>query len=69
MEFRWVAGLALWTILSGPVLVGVQALIPTHKPKAELRLPAGLLTTTANTAPPIRIDLERPADRFVLNRH
>jgi hypothetical protein len=68
MEFRWVAGLALWTILSGPVLVGVQALIPTHKPKAQLRLPAGMLTTTASTVPTARIDLERPADRFVLNR-
>lgn len=23
MEFRWMAGLALWTVLSGPVLVDV----------------------------------------------
>jgi hypothetical protein len=28
MEFRWVAGIALWTILSGPVLVGFQSYVP-----------------------------------------
>jgi hypothetical protein len=28
MEFRWVAGITLWTILSGPVFVGVQQYAP-----------------------------------------
>jgi hypothetical protein len=29
MEFRWVAGLSLWTLLSGPVLTQ-----PSHQPPA-----------------------------------
>lgn len=28
MEFRWAAGIALWTLLSGPVFVGVQQYVP-----------------------------------------
>ncbi len=27
MEFRWVAGITLWTLLSGPVFVGVQQFV------------------------------------------
>ena len=28
MDFRWAAGIALWTLLSGPVFVGVQQFVP-----------------------------------------
>jgi hypothetical protein len=27
MDFRWVAGITLWTMLSGPVFVGVQQFV------------------------------------------
>ena len=52
MDFRWIAGLTLWTILSGPVLVhwtgsaeswrrqrplsAVQRPVPSHEPLAVL---------------------------------
>lgn len=28
MDFRWAAGIALWTVLSGPLFVGVQQFVP-----------------------------------------
>jgi hypothetical protein len=49
MKFNWVAGIALWTILSGPAMYGSGGPAPTEKktpspvkivkvePKAEIR--------------------------------
>lgn len=37
MEFQWVAGLTLWTVLSGPVLVDLAARVnpvPQNRPSA-----------------------------------
>lgn len=41
MEFRWVALIALWTLLSGPIF-------HTAAPRMASRAPAGM---AANTAP------------------
>ncbi|MBL8797657.1 MAG: hypothetical protein JNM56_27405 [Planctomycetia bacterium] len=71
MEFRWVAGLTLWTVLSGPVLVGVHSMMPLKKTRVELRLPAAMMSTTANTVATPRIATPgngTHADRLVLNR-
>jgi hypothetical protein len=35
MEFRWVAAIALWTMLSGPVLVSVTAGPKNHPGMAD----------------------------------
>jgi len=53
MDFRWVAGITLWTMLSGPIFVGVQQY--THRgqdTKAQSGEPAwvkGIGTPTLRT--------------------
>jgi hypothetical protein len=37
MDFRWVAAIALWTLLSGPVLVGLRSSSPA-RPQATVSL-------------------------------
>lgn len=40
LEFRWIAGLALWTILSGPVFIDLAAVGPAKRPApATIALP------------------------------
>jgi hypothetical protein len=50
MEFRWVACLALWTVLSGPVLVDVVGKTGRLK-LSEPAPPAGSCTTPSTNGP------------------
>jgi hypothetical protein len=43
MDFRWAAGIALWTLLSGPVFVHLQTLVSTAP------------TSKADSAPVVRV--------------
>jgi hypothetical protein len=40
MEFRWVAGIALWTLLSGPVFVKVQTFAPSARSRTVSSVPS-----------------------------
>jgi hypothetical protein len=52
MEFRWAAGIALWTLLSGPVFVGVQQIVP-RAPASKGPCPVAS-TRTTDKAPTLR---------------
>jgi len=48
MDFRWAAGIALWTLLSGPVFVGVQQFVP-RAPASKASYLAPVPTQTGKT--------------------
>jgi hypothetical protein len=37
MDFRWIAGLALWTVFSGPVLMGLGTNWKSKQPASAAR--------------------------------
>lgn len=47
LEFRWVAALALWTIISGPIFVRLSAVTPPAPS-------SGWVISTSN-APPLAV--------------
>jgi hypothetical protein len=40
MDFRWVAAIAVWTMLSGPVFVGLQSSAPVARSRSTVSSPA-----------------------------
>ena len=57
MQFRWVIGIALWTILSGPIFAPPQAKLRSVRAQAEAKQPAPVLpriTATVAVADPHR---------------
>ena len=49
MDFRWVAGITLWTMLSGPVFVGVQQFV-SRAPAAKVSVSPTLHKTSKSPA-------------------
>jgi hypothetical protein len=41
MDFRWVAGITLWTMLSGPVFVGIQNIAAPSRARTTISAPVG----------------------------
>jgi hypothetical protein len=58
MEFRWVAGLTLWTVLSGPVLVE-WVVISKSLPPPRRAAAVSQVSQVTPTPPPIANDREQ----------
>jgi hypothetical protein len=40
MDFRWVAAIALWTMLSGPIFVGLQTSTTPARSRSVVSVPS-----------------------------
>ena len=54
MEFRWVAVLSLWTLLSGPILTQPAHQPPVVGPRLDAQPPAGNGTPASPGSPAVR---------------
>lgn len=53
MQFRWVIGIALWTILSGPIFAPPQSVLRPPRPQATAALEHGKVASPPVLGTPI----------------
>jgi hypothetical protein len=59
MEFRWVAAIALWTVLSGPIFNGKGGLYAPTPERVSANVEKGIPKASSSSAQLIKISVHR----------